>query len=168
MSRASFMFLSLSSTIRISSLAMSDWKRESEGRTLAGRACKREDATVQLDEAPGEREPQPGAFGLARVVASDLPELLEHDRLVFRRDADPGIGDRNLDRRAVQLRRDVYLPALGGELHCVRKKVQHDLLELALVGAEVAEGTIHLQVEPDPVALRALANEGQRILQRGG
>ena len=52
---------------------------------------------MQLDEAPRERQAEAGALGLARVVAPDLPELLEHRLLVLRRDADAGVADRDLD-----------------------------------------------------------------------
>src|SRR5260221_614869 len=88
---------------------------------------------MQLDEALGERKAEPGALGLARVVAPDLLELLEHRAVVLLRDADAGVLDRDGDAGRVELRAHVDTAAVGGELHRVRKKVEQDLLELALV-----------------------------------
>src|SRR5690348_6915341 len=109
------MFLSLSSTIstvlmRASSLAYR--QREGESGSLARRALEVDLAPVQLDELPGQREPEPRALGLARVVAPDLAELLEHEPLVLGGDADAGVAHRDLDLRRVELRRDVHPPAV--------------------------------------------------------
>src|SRR5512134_2439289 len=99
MSRASFMFFSLSSTISIVVIdrtprgssrrppgapadagAQSCGKRyrESERRASAGLAFQPDAAAVQLDEPPRERQAQAGTFLLVRVVAAHLAELLEH------------------------------------------------------------------------------------------
>src|SRR5204862_8307384 len=59
--------------------------RESDGESgpFAGRTREADLAAVQLDEALGAREAEASAFGLARVITSDLLEFLEHHRLVF-------------------------------------------------------------------------------------
>ena len=58
---------------------------------------------VKLDELPRDGEAESGAFHFPGCRA-DLPELLEHRRLVLGRDAHPGVGHRDLDRTVVRLR----------------------------------------------------------------
>ena len=70
---------------------------EGEGRALAGLAFEPDAPAVQLDEARVSASPRPGAFLLARVVAPDLAELLEHRLLVLGRDADAGVVHRDDD-----------------------------------------------------------------------
>src|SRR4029450_1290903 len=93
------MFFSLSSTIRIVAMFTSCLPRqnEREGRSRAGLAVEADAAAVQLDEAPRQRGPEAGAFVLVGVVAADLAEFLEHGLLVVPRDADAGVGHRDLE-----------------------------------------------------------------------
>jgi len=115
-----------------------------------------------------ERKAKAGALGLARVVAPDLLELLEHRGMVLGRDADAGVLDRDGHAGGVELRADVDAPAVRGELHRVRQQVEQDLLELALVGVKLAEPLIDVERKPDAVALRPLANQRHRVGDRGG
>src|SRR5882762_8182761 len=96
------MFLQLSPTIRIvligylqGALRQDKCKR----RTFAGNPFDANRPAVQLCEALGKREPEAGAFGLAKVAAH-LPEFLEHERLLVGIDADTGVDDRDLRRAA--------------------------------------------------------------------
>src|SRR6202521_2444458 len=127
------MFFSLSSTIRTVFMASLPYRQgDGESGPFAKAAGERDPAAVQLDKALGEREPEAGALGLARVVAPDLLELLEHRRLVLGRDADAGVLHGDGDIGGVELRADVDAPAVGRELHRVGKQVEQDLLHLAL------------------------------------
>src|SRR5437899_13104483 len=85
-SRTSFMFFSLSSTIRIRLIdspracgprrcaVSADRYRECELGAFARLAFDPDPATVQLDEFLGQRQTEPGAFLLLRVVAPALPD----------------------------------------------------------------------------------------------
>src|SRR5436309_7666983 len=110
---------------------MRDRQRERERAALAGKALHRKSATVQLDEPLGEREAEPGPF--ARTLAPDLTELLEDSRLILRRDADARVA--YVDTHVIVLASDddVDAPAVRCELHRIRKQVEQDLLDLALV-----------------------------------
>src|SRR5687768_5357405 len=92
------MFLSLSSTIRTVLMGASSVayrQGDGEGGAFAQRAVEPHLAAVQLDEAPRQGEAEPGALGLASVVAPDLLELLEHRGVVLGRDADAGVAHLN-------------------------------------------------------------------------
>src|SRR4029450_3050872 len=97
MSRTSFKLWGLSSTMRISSFATTHRDREGERRPHADLALDPDPPTVQLDELPTERQPEPRALYLF-VPPPPLPKLLEHRLLVFRGDADAGIADCDFDQ----------------------------------------------------------------------
>ena len=61
-----------------------------------------------------------------------------------------------------------HAPAVAGELDRVRQEVEHDLLELALVADIVAQGLVDSHLELYAVALRALAHQGDGVVERGG
>src|SRR5215831_19504543 len=75
-SRTSFRFLGLSSTIRISSFAMADRQGERERRPFSQLALDPDPAPVQLDELPGQGQPEASPLDLL-VRCAHLPELLE-------------------------------------------------------------------------------------------
>ena len=52
---------------------------------------------MQLDEPPGEGEPEPRAFGVCRMIAADLPELVEYDFEMIGGDSHAGVLDGDLD-----------------------------------------------------------------------
>src|SRR5215468_9755367 len=128
--RASLRFFSLSSTMRTSSFAMHALRRlhgrigneDGEGRALADLARKRDAPPVQLDELAGEREPEAGALGLARVVLAHLPEFLEHRLAILRRDAHAGVRDRDLGSARYLARNHPHRAALRRELDRVGKE----------------------------------------------
>src|SRR5215510_1555613 len=106
MSRTSFKLWGLSSTMRISSFAMSHRDREREGRALPQLALDPDLAAVQLDELPPQGQSQPSALDLL-VRCPDLTELLEHRVLILWCDADPSVADRHLHEAILRHCRDV-------------------------------------------------------------
>jgi hypothetical protein len=71
--------------------------------------------TVELDELPAQREPEPSALHLL-VRRPDLPELLEHRLLILRRDPDACIADGDFSQAVLWRRSHLDTPALGSEL----------------------------------------------------
>src|SRR5215475_9586644 len=94
-SRTSLRFFSLSSTIRISSFAMTHREGERECRALAHLALHPDPPAVQFDELARQRQPEPGALHLLGR-RPHLPELLEHRLLVLGGDAYPSVGHGDL------------------------------------------------------------------------
>ena len=120
--------------------------REGERRALARFAFEPDASAVQLDELAREREAEARAFLLVRVVAADLAEFLEHRLLVLRRDADAGVADGDYEHLVrVAARDDVDAAAVGRELDRVGQQVEQDLLELALVGDDLAERRVDVE-----------------------
>jgi len=74
---------------------------------------------VEAHEAPGEREAEPRALLLLRVVVADLAELLEHELLVLDRDADAGVAHRHLERAGRAPRDHVDAAAVRVNFTCV-------------------------------------------------
>src|SRR2546427_658133 len=96
-SRASFTFFSLSSTMRISSPAITrslrraDRKREAEGAPRPRLALHPQATAVQLDEPPRQRQPEPGALAAPRRGIPSLLELFEDALLILGSDPPPPI-----------------------------------------------------------------------------
>src|SRR5262245_64212976 len=88
-SLTSFKFLGLSSTMRISSFAMTHRNREREGRALAQLTLHPDPPPVQLDELPAQGQAKPRPFSLP-VRRPHLAELLEHTLLILSRNANAG------------------------------------------------------------------------------
>src|SRR5215831_21410463 len=97
-------------------LAARQRQRNRKCRPLAHFALQANLSAVQLHEPARQREAEPRAFLLPRVVASDLPEFLENRPLVFRGDADAGVGHRDFDGRCIHVRVYGDAPAVRGEL----------------------------------------------------
>ena len=108
---------------------------------------------MQLDEAPGERKPEAGAFTLAQIVAARLPEFLEDERLLVGGDADAGVDDGDLDGVLELPRPQRDAPARGRELDGVGQQVDHCLLKFARVGHPLTEAVADLQRQRQPVTL---------------
>jgi hypothetical protein len=88
-----------------SGVADPQWQIEGERRAGSQLALHPDPAAVQLDELPAQGQPQSGALDFL-CRRSHLPELLEHRLLIFRRDADPGVADGDLDQPVLGLGRD--------------------------------------------------------------
>src|SRR5207302_11457129 len=123
---------------------------------------------VQLDELPGERQPEPRAFVLAGGADADLTELLEDRPLVFRCDADAGVADGDFDGTVGRRRSEPDPPAGGGELDRVGEEVEDDLLDLSLVANGGAEAAVDGEVEGDAVAGGGFADQGPGGLEGDG
>ena len=88
---------------------------------------------MQLDDALGDRQPQPGAALLLGIGAVHLMELLEYSRLLRLRNAGTRVGDGNA--------RTYHWLALGGNAHLacigeldgVAHEVEQDLGDTPLV-----------------------------------
>ena len=73
---------------------------EREGAALAGRALQLDFAAEQVGQFAADGQAQTGAAELAAGARIGLLEGLEDDALLFRRNADAGIGDLEGDHRA--------------------------------------------------------------------
>src|SRR5262249_27813443 len=102
-------------------------QRESEGRPPAYLALHPDPSAMQLNELPGQGQPEPGPLDLL-VRRPDLPELLEDRLLVLRCDAYASIGDGDLCHAIVHRGADVDPAALQRELKGIGEQVQEDLL----------------------------------------
>src|SRR5262245_18788273 len=111
---------------------------EREEGALADLALDPDRPAVQLDELPAQGEPQPGALAPGRA-GRHLAELLEHGVLILGRDTDARVGDRDLETAVRRDGPDLDPAALRRELDRVGQEIEHDLLDLALVGADLAD-----------------------------
>ena len=68
-------------------------ERDGEEEAAAASFCggDSDSAAVQLHDALGDSQPQPGARTSLQLVRADLDEILEEFGLVFRRDTRPSI-----------------------------------------------------------------------------
>src|SRR5260370_16954156 len=107
-------------------------KRECERRAVPHLALQADPAHVELDEFPGERQPESRALDLL-VCRPHLPELLEDRLLILGRDADSGIRHGNLGDPLMHPGADINPAPLGGELQGVGEEVEEHLLDLSLV-----------------------------------
>ena len=76
-----------------------DRKADVKGRSLAWRACDPDVASMGLDDVFYDREPEPGASGVAGSVLMDAVESLEDVGLVIGGDAGAVVGDGDGDLR---------------------------------------------------------------------
>ena len=83
------------------------------------------------------------------------------------RDADAGVGHRDLPRAFRAPRVDVDRARRGRELHRVREQVEHDLLHLALVAFDRASSGSVSRRSAIAAALGALAHQRERVVERG-
>src|SRR5438128_3476611 len=89
--------------------------REMECGSVVLTALRPDAAAVQLDKPFADREPEAGAAGLARERAVETAERLEEPLEVGLANADPRVGDAEVDRRSLGARVHDD-PAFGGEL----------------------------------------------------
>ena len=75
--------------------------------------------------------------GLALRVRADLPNFLEHDLAILRRNADAGVCDAHMDETVHGSCCNRDPSVFGSEFHRIRQQVQHHLFELALVGTDL-------------------------------
>src|SRR5262245_46707865 len=98
------------------------------------------------------------------VVASHLAKFLEDLCLVFRRDPDPGVTDRNLHRTISLPGVNSDPSSLRGELNGVGKKVKKNLFDLALIADKLPKPLVNCNVEVDAVLGGTLAHKGAGVV----
>ena len=134
--------------------------REAEGAALARGARQPQTATVQLDDAAAQGQPETGALA-RRGRAFALLEGVEDAVLVGRLDADARVGHGDVDLVALAPRTYGDAASVGRELHGVAQQVEHHLLEPQLVGRDRAEVAVRLEAQPYAVQRRPLAHQRQ-------
>ena len=142
--------------------------REPEGRALPGRAVQRDAAAHALDDAPRDREAEPGAAEFARHAAVGLLEFLEHARLRFGRNADAGVAHRELDfvRRGARLDDDRNAARLG-EFHGVAGEIEQHLTQPRRIADHHAgQPVVDRRCDLQPLGLRARAEQLDRFLDQ--
>ena len=107
---------------------------EREFAAASGGALDAEPSAHQLDQADADREAEAGAAETPRRRAVGLGEGGKYLDLLFRRDADAGIGDREAQAHAVffacdEVQVDRHLAAGGGELDRVARQVGQHLAQ---------------------------------------
>src|SRR5215475_11099162 len=166
-SRTSFRFLGLSSTIRISSFGMANGEGERERRPFPCLALDPDPPTVQLNELPGQSEPEPSSLDLL-VRRPHLPELLEDRLLILRRDAHTRIAHGDLGHAVVDRAAHVDPATLRRELEGVGEEVQEHLLHLPFVATDHSYGLIDGLPQHNPAPARPLTYEGQGVVDGRG
>ncbi len=78
----------------------------------------------------------------------------------------PGVCDRHLHLAVSSLRRDDHAPAGRRELDGVREQVEDDLANAPLVAANDVNARSLLELDPDAVLRRALAQHHDTALER--
>ena len=100
-----------------------DRQRECKRRSLPHFALHPDFSAVHFDEFPGQAQSQPGALAFLSVVSPYLTKLLKDCFVIFRRDADARVGDRNDYHTVAQRRLNLDLPAFGRELDSIGEQV---------------------------------------------
>src|SRR5215510_9465803 len=158
-SRTSFKFLGLSSTIKITSLAMAHRQRERERRAHTLLTLHPDSTTVELHKLPAQGESQARALHLLGR-RPHLAELLEDLLLILGSDADSGVADGDLHDSILWHCAHVDPSALGRELDRVGQQVQDDLPDLPLVRPNLAQSAIDVHLQGDASPPGTLADEG--------
>jgi hypothetical protein len=115
---------------------------------------------MELDEAPSQGKTQSRALllmGLAHLL-----ELLEDPGLVRRGDADPIVPHQDEHLVAVTSGADLDMATPGGELQRVGEQVEEHLLELSLVGIDVAGTRVYFEPQAAPVVAE-LVDQQRRV-----
>ncbi len=125
----------------------------------------------QLDEPVGDRQPQAGAAVPPRGRGVGLGEGGEDPRLVFRGDADPGVGDRKsqlaiLDFQTALLHPEPDFPDVG-EPHGVADQIHQHLAEPQRVAHETVGHVVgEVAEEFEPLLVGVVAERLDRLLNQ--
>ena len=139
--------------------------REVEGAALADHAVDPDPAAHHAHQAPRDGQPQPGAAVAARRGGVGLLEGLEDERLLFRRDADPRVRDRDVElhrigRLSLGVDPDDDRAPLR-ELERIPDQVQDDLAQAAGIPDERVgrvPGDVDRELQP-----LLVGTEGERL-----
>lgn len=123
-----------------------------EGAALSRAAAHAQASTLQVDEAPTDRQPQAGAAEAAGDRTVGLGEFGEDAALRLLGDADAAVLDLQAQAAAPRARRQAPRAhrdeAARGELHRVAGQVEHDLVQCATVAEHPSgERRIDLQAQ---------------------
>jgi hypothetical protein len=140
-----------------------DRQREREGRAFAQPALQPDPPAVQLDQPFADRQPQPAALLRARRILH-LAELLEHQRLVRRRDPNPAIGYADAGHAVSRRRRAHRNPTPLGELDRICQQVEQHLAHAGLVDRHQRQIVGQFHGETQPLVLGQAADRGQHPL----
>ncbi len=138
--------------MRVHVLGGGDRQGELEPESAAGaeRAVQADPSVHRLDQAPADRQTQPGAPVAAGGGGIGLGERFEQPLVVVRGDPDTGVGDleahqhSTVDLAALEAGADDYLTG-GGELHRVRRQVDQHLTDPPVITAQ-GHGDVRLAV----------------------
>src|SRR5262245_6279478 len=147
-SRTSFKFLGLSSTIKITSLAMAHRQRERERRAHTLLTLHPDSTTVELHKLPAQGESQARALHLLGR-RPHLAELLEDLLLILGSDADSGVADGDLHESILGHCADFDPSTFGRELDGIRQQVQDDLPNLPFIGVNLTKPVIDVCLKCD-------------------
>ena len=139
-----------------------DGQPDRERAALAPLALDAHGPAVQQGEAPGQGKAQTRSLLSASRLLVQLLELAEQPVQVRRIDADPGVGDGDLDPVAGPEGRDGDRASGGCELDRVREEVEHHLLQLAGVGDQ-GQRRFHLALELDGLRPRQRLHRGDNV-----
>ena len=136
---------------------------DAEPAPLPGLALGFGPPSVQLGEAPHEREPEAGPRVLAGEPRVELREGLEELREVFRGDARAVVPDLEPDEPGLLVARgrELHGPAGGRELHRVRQEVHEDLPYPPGVRDESDGGGGTAVADLDPLPTRLAPHDGE-------
>jgi len=119
-----------------------------EARSPARRAVHLDAAAHQLEQLLDQRQADAGAAVLAGGRVVQLLEALEQQRQLLGGDADAAVADRQLELVMLQGHGDqADAPAGGGEFERVTQQVEEDLLEMAVIQADLVEVADYLPAE---------------------
>src|SRR5205085_7131344 len=108
-----------------------------------------DDAAVQFNQVPHDREAETESAVCARRRAVSLAEAFEHVRQKLWRDPRASIADADLRVRAVLRDVDTNHAAIRGELRSCGEQVPNYLLQTVAVAGEYLEIALIVRVDPD-------------------
>src|SRR5262249_34106094 len=99
-----------------------------------------------------------------RIVGPHLAQFFQYLWLILGGHPDADVTDRNLHRTISLLGVDSDSASFRSELNGVRKQVEKDLFDLALVSDELAKPLVNCNIEVDAVLGGPLAHKGAGVI----
>ena len=117
---------------------------------------------MKLDDLVDERQADTAALVTAPARVLHAMEALEHARQLIRRDADTGVADRHLHRRArvADAHRDL---AFERELESVRQQIENDLVPHLAIDVDRIGKRLAIDDEADARALASRAEVAGKV-----
>ncbi len=128
-------------------------------------AVDRERPAMQLGQPPRQRQPEAGAFAVAREPGIHLAERLDRDLDLSRGHAQAGVADFEFDTAiGGAVHRQHHGPAGLGEFDRIAEQVQQNLFQPGLVCDQPRQPGLDLGREGEPCRRGALADEGDAAI----